>query len=323
MGVSPSKYIVKGGILNFKNKTNEFRKIGGRMEEKQPKFISLMKDLTFKALWILGNDTTKEYLNRIIKNIVGYDVSDFYLGMNELGINNYKSVANKVDILLCSKDNLTKINIELNSEYKSLIINKNDSYIYKLAGEFYADKKDNKKYKDNINVEQINLNGFYNHDKKEIAEMHYTMRDIKYNFVRSGIKIHDIYIPEIRNMCYDNDNEFYKDLAMFMCKSYEEMEELANGNKERKFVMSELKRLGSEKEFVDLYDHDEFEAIIRADIEESNLKKGFEQGHAVGLNEGIEIGEKNAIYALAKKKIDAGMSKEEVAKILEIDVSTL
>lgn len=53
--------------------------------------------------------------------------------MNELGINNYKSIANRVDILLCSKDNLSKINIELNKEYKSIIENKNNSYIYKLA----------------------------------------------------------------------------------------------------------------------------------------------------------------------------------------------
>ena len=38
-----------------------------------------------------------------------------------------------MDILLCSKDNLSKINIELNKEYKSIIENKNNSYIYKLA----------------------------------------------------------------------------------------------------------------------------------------------------------------------------------------------
>ncbi len=110
-------------------------------------FISLMRDFTFKTLWMKGSEDSKKFLNRIVFELVGYDTNDFILGMNELGANNYKSLANRLDILLCSKDNLTKINVEINSEYKIIMVNKNDSYIYKLADEFYSGMESSDKYK--------------------------------------------------------------------------------------------------------------------------------------------------------------------------------
>ena len=51
------------------------------------KFISLLNDLTFKTLWIKGSVKTRKYLNELIAKIVGFDVSDFVLSSNELGLN--------------------------------------------------------------------------------------------------------------------------------------------------------------------------------------------------------------------------------------------
>ncbi len=276
---------------------------------KNIKFISLMRDFTFKTLWVKGSENSKKFLNRIISNLVGYDTNDFILGMNELGANSYKSLANRLDILLCSKDNYKKINVELNSEYKKVIVNKNDSYIYKLAGEFYSGMENSDKYKMEIDVEQVNINGFLNRTKKSVAISHYVSRDLENDLIRKGIKFHDVYLPNIKEMCYDGCDEIYKDLAMFTAKSYEEMESLAKGNKERETIMKELKRLGSDEEFVDLYDHDEFDEILL----QSYKDDARAEGRAEGIAEGIEQGKLIQQIEIAKNLKAIGMSIEEIA----------
>lgn len=149
------------------------------MKKNKLKFISLMQDNIFKTLWSTKDEGVKEYLNRVISYIIGYDVKDFNLSTNELPLNNQYSIANRVDILLESKDKLKKVNIELNPINKKTTDNKNISYLFKIASEFYAGMGIDK-YNNDINVEQINLNGFY-HDIKDIATADYKLYDIKNN----------------------------------------------------------------------------------------------------------------------------------------------
>lgn len=52
------------------------------MEEEKIKFISLMRDFTFKILWLTGSKESKTFLKRIISTLVGYDIKDYSLGMN-------------------------------------------------------------------------------------------------------------------------------------------------------------------------------------------------------------------------------------------------
>lgn len=228
--------------------------------------------------------------------------------MNELGINNYKSIANRVDILLCSKDNLSKINIELNKEYKSIIENKNNSYIYKLAGEYYAGAESKEKYKEEINVEQININGYLHKENKGVTISHSVVRDEEHDIIRKGIKFHDVYLPNIKKMCYDGCEEIYKDLAMFLSKDYEEMASIAASNREREGVMKDLKRLGSEEEFVDLYDHDEFEEILLQSYKDDAREAGLAEGRTAGMKEK----EEEIINKLKKK----GFSEAEIYELL-------
>ena len=213
-----------------------------------------------------------------------------------------------MDILLCSKDNLSKINIELNKEYKSIIENKNNSYIYKLAGEYYAGAESKEKYKEEINVEQININGYLHKENKGVTISHSVVRDEEHDIIRKGIKFHDVYLPNIKKMCYDGCEEIYKDLAMFLSKDYEEMASIAASNREREGVMKDLKRLGSEEEFVDLYDHDEFEEILLQSYKDDAREAGLAEGRTAGMKEK----EEEIINKLKKK----GFSKEEIKKLL-------
>lgn len=70
------------------------------------------------------------------------------------------SMASRVDILLVSKDKTRIINIELNPKLKKTTNNKNLSYLFKLAAEYYK-HNDKDKYLHDIDVIQVNLNGYY------------------------------------------------------------------------------------------------------------------------------------------------------------------
>ena len=64
-------------------------------------------------------------------------------------------------------------------------------------------------------------------------------------------------------MSYNEAESLYKDLEMFLADNYEDMELLVGDSKKKKAVMEDLKRLGSDTEFVDLYDHDEFSRNLK------------------------------------------------------------
>ena len=113
---------------------------------------------------------------------------------------------------------------------------------------------------------------------------------------------------------------------MFTAKNYEEMAEIAKGNREREAVMKELQRLGSDPEFVDYYDHDEFEEINKRALERDAIAKGLEQGIEQGIQQGISQGieqgitqgiEKNQREVI-KNMIESGMTKDNIANILKI-----
>lgn len=283
-----------------------------------------MQDMVFKSLWSIGSEGTKEYLNRVIEYIVGFSIKDFDIISNELPISSDNSISNRVDILLESKDKLHKVNIELNPINKRITANKNISYLFKIAGEFYAGMNKDK-YNSDIHVEQVNLNGFY-HEIKDIATADYKLYDIKNQLENKSIKIHDIYLPRIKELCYDN-NEIYLDFAMFMCNSFEEMKKYIRGNKERECVMADLHNFVL-NENLPTYDYGEYLELLHKEVAADARKEGLEAGRAEGLEqgkaEGIELGKaegieqgieqgKNIIIENMKKK---GLTDEEIQELI-------
>ncbi len=301
-------------------------------------FISPMQDTIFKALWNNGTPETKEFLRRIISYIIGKDIRNYHISSNEIPVTSRKSIANKCDILLISDDNLHKVNIELNPVKADTTVNKNSSYLFKLAGEFYSGMKKKDKYKDDILVEQINLNG-YPHEQKEIAFATYRLYDVKNKLEMKSIKIHDIFLPRIQKMCYDN-NEIYLDLAMFTSHSFEEMKKYICGNKERESVMKELQNFIYD-ENIPTYDYEEYLEILKSELTEKayreahqnglaegieqgrkkghedglaeGLKQGIEQGKEEGITEGLEKGKAEAIEEMVKKMKNIGIPLKDIS----------
>lgn len=270
---------------------------------KEKYFIPLTYDKLFKSLWIIGSQETRNYFNRLISNIVNFDISKFNLIPNELPIKRKDSKGNAVDILLESPDKKIKINIELNPTYNKGLSNRNESYLYKIASEYYA--KDNKtSYIDKIKVIQVNLNNFYSRDKKDIGKSEYTLKDKENNLDLNSIKIINIYIPILSNLCYNNDTENQLDYIMFDASSFEEMAIYVKGNKERMSVMQDMEAIVNKyKAMQREYEEEKY----LKDVTEANLKEAKEEGIKTGRKE-----ERSNILAL----LNSGISKEELAKKL-------
>ena len=88
----------------------------------------------------------------------------------------------------------------------------------------------------------INFNNSKYKNDKEAISVGYDLRNEKYNDVIDEIKIYDIYLESLENVRYNGGNEKETYLAMFRAESFEEMRNIANGNKEALKVVEELER---------------------------------------------------------------------------------
>ena len=151
------------------------------------------------------------------------------------------------------------------------------------------------------------------------------MCDIKNKLENKSIKIHDIYLPRMKELCYDN-NEIYLDFAMFMCTSFEEMEKYICGNKERKCVMENLKNFVL-NENLPTYDYEEYLTALHKEVEEEaraeGLAKGLEQGIAQGLEKGIAQGRAEERKENILMLYENSVSKEQISKSLNISIDQI
>lgn len=273
-------------------------------------FVSLMNDFAFKTLFLRGSYKTKRYLVRLIQYFTKFDDTACDLFMNELGGISYKSIANRVDILFVAKNKTRKINIELNRHYYKTIFNKNYSYLFKIAGDFYADKLD---YEMNIAVEQINFNGFCSLEDRNMLQEKYLLQNEKQLRFIGDVQIHHVYLPNASAF-----DEMGKDLLLFTSTSFKEMEALAVDNEERMSVVEDLKRFGSDPEFVDYYDHDKFEKALREEIKNVAWDEGLAEGKKVGMEEGITTGIQQNKKDIVKTMLEFGEDLEKISKYCNI-----
>ena len=282
------------------------------------KFLSPTSDIVFKTMWMRGDDEVRRYLERIVEYAIGHKLGEYTLGSNEAGLISISSIANKYDIVLVNNDSRFRYNVEMNSygETENIIkkvYNKNDVYLGHLVANFYKGIKKDKRYEKDIEIEQINLNCFYAPEGELIHRLDFEFVDLNHQITKKGVKSHQIYLPRIKELCYDNvseeDKEILKDLSMLVSESYEEMEQLAGTNRERKEVIKFLKDLSRDGEAMAFIDIEAFKkSIERTRLEDATKQatkeghdKGFEQGIKEGIEQGIEQNQKDIIKKIYSK----------------------
>ena len=260
------------GAFNMLTKDQEEK------EKLELRFVSLKADTTFKYLY--KNERTRPWMNRIIKEKFGLDLSNYELIDNELNTGN-KIKDYRLDLNL-QKGN-TVVIIEMNDNYYRFLDSKNYQYLYRIAGKRF---KEGEKYQ-NTQTKLILLNDFRNPKMKELKTGNYMFMDPETNLVIEDIESYEIYLPNFKNPCYDN-SEVEVSLSLFSAESYNNMRELTN-NPLDLIIIEELEKLAMDEKFLFEYDHE----IARKKTENSIRAEGYEDGLQEGIEQGMERGEKN------------------------------
>ncbi len=270
-------------------------------------FHPLTEDRVLKYLWLNGGPNTIKFINRVIKRIVGYDIRNFNLYYNEIVADKVISQDNRLDFLLVSKDKSRKLNIEINRVDKRYWLKRNVFYLHKIAGNFY--NRGDSFYAKDILIDQVNINAFADKEYNKLDIDEYSIQNKIGNRSLKNIRIINIYLPILSNICYNKNAEELLDYKMFTAQSFKEMKKYIQGNKERESVMKDL-----EKRIIDNEDY-ETEAMriaYRKAVEKSIREDGREEG----IKEGIKEERTNII----NKLLSSGMTKEELSKRLSMPI---
>ena len=263
------------------------------------KFVSLLADSTFKYMF----KDYRDFFKKVIKSTTNVDISEYELYNNEINSGN-KTRDYRLDILLKKDNDFIIIEMNKNADKRTLL--KARKYLYAVAGGGLVEGEDFKKMRTIL----INFNNFKYKNDKEAISVGYDLRNEKYNDVIDEIKIYDIYLESLENVRYNVGNEKETYLAMFRAESFEEMRNIANGNKEALKVVEELERLSENDEFRVLYDA---EKMRRKEINSARLD-GYDNGYDDGKAEGLEAGAKAEKISIAKNFLKNGVSPDIVSE---------
>ena len=267
----------------------------------QTKFVSLLADTTIKYLW--KNNNTRKWLNEIILDKTGVDLSNYILVDNEL--NSGSKVKDYRLDLVFNNDKDTVI-LEINREYSLSGEIKGRRYLFRRAGNSF---NSGDKYKNDIKTTLIMFNNYYKKNFEECKIATYTLNSKELNHTLNDIKIIEMFLPNYKKMCYYESN-IDKRLFLFNATSYDEMRSI-DLDKSSLYIIEELERLGMNDKFIDEYDTE----LVNRTMMESLKDEGYNEGVMAGRLSGITEIAKNML----KKNSDidfisecTGLSIEEI-----------
>ena len=130
--------------------------------------------------------------------------------------------------------------------------------------------------------------------------------------------MYNVYLPNFKDTCYTESEELARMLSFLAADSYEEMERIANKDKEMLRVMEELKELAVNEKFIGLYNFErEHQRMMNT---ERDL--GKEEGMVLGEEKGVSRRNIEIAKNMLKNKIDikmisscTGLSIEEIENL--------
>ena len=182
---------------------------------------------------------------------------------------------------------------------------KNLTYAFRLAGsrleqgEKYTTKE----------VIQISLNNDkFEHDD---TVLEYELMNRKYNLVKNGIKIYDVYLVNYKDICYTGANEDEMLLSMLTAQTDEELKKITGNSKKGLVIMDEIEKLKL---------NDEFNAWYNAEkVEEKCRNSAYSEGYS----EGVDNGTTETKLEIAKSLLNTDMSINEISKHTGLSISEL
>ncbi|MCM1444713.1 MAG: hypothetical protein NC096_05405, partial [Candidatus Amulumruptor caecigallinarius] len=203
----------------------------------------MISDTTFKYLY--KNERTRYWLQEIIKEKTGIDLTNYILIDNEDNtgsrIKDYR-----FDLLFNNGENNEFVIIELNREYSKSVEIKGRQYLYRKASHGF-DRGEN--YDNPPNIKLVMLNNYYNRTNKAIMNINYKLYNKDYELEYDDLEIHEIYLKPYHEMCYDKCSKIDKRLWLLGSKDLQEI--IEKKDNDNKVIVEELERLSMDSKFID------------------------------------------------------------------------
>ena len=261
------------------------------------KWLSCKYDKVFKSI-MLSNDYL--FLEVIIKEILGIEEKIISNLSTEQKISNKKERVKIMDMLFKTAN--AYINIEVNTEVRSVITERNFKYVTSVYKEQIRSEKSTERKR----VYQINLN--YN-SKGNVIKYEHFMQDSKNNkkYI-NNLQIVEINMDYLKKLWYAKDEKVNEYIHVLMlCLEKEELVELRKMRKGDEIIMAYEKAMNKMNEdLVINWDYDEDNEIL---IE--GLKNDF-------LEEGIEKGMKKKEIEIVKNMLKINIPIDKIAQVTNL-----
>ena len=277
----------------------------------------LCYDIVFKAIFTDEVDI----LAKMVSDITGMDYSllenNITLEFNELPVNSLKEKSKRCNFILRIDEN-NILNIELNSSYYVGLFIKNLTYLCNI---FSRATKKSEKYKDDLNVVQININCFEKNISEGILE-EYKIQNVKTHktyienisiLTLDIVKCHDIYYNESNKEKLPN---YIKWGAFIYNRDYDKIPNIIGdviSKREVKKIMDKIKKLVDDSLFMSELEKEEW-AIWE---ENSKLEYARNEGIEQGISKGRTEEQKELILSMIKNKIDIDTISKVTNKTVE------
>ena len=267
-------------------------------------FISILSDTTMK--YLMKEERTRNIYLELFSHIIGIDLSNYKIIDNELNSGN-KRKDYRLDLLLEEGDII--VNVEINKSMENYTTVKNLTYAFRLAGsrleqgEKYTTKE----------VIQISLNNDkFEHDD---TVLEYELMNRKYNLVKNGIKIYDVYLVNYKDICYTGANEDEMLLSMLTAQTDEELKKITGNSKKGLVIMDEIEKLKL---------NDEFNAWYNAEkVEEKCRNSAYSEGYSEGVDNGVIVGKTETKLEIAKLMLNNNESLDKISTYTGLSISEL
>ena len=272
----------------------------------QHKFYKATNDKVFKAIFL--PEQNWNLVKRLIEDATKIkDIEIISVVSPELPKDNIINKGKTLDVVVRSKDHI--INIEVNVYNDIIFHRRNFAYLATEYSNDLAVGNDYDSMKDHI---QINITVSTSSNIPDYDM--YVIKGERHNqlFI-DNFAIYEFNLLKMKDVCY-NDYRFVQMLTY----EKEELEEKCIGDKEMEQFKSELERVNSDNEFIQLMTADEEEKKYLNTVKNLEYKAGIKEG----IEQGIEQKSKDIALKMLEKGIDiesiseiTGLSKEEVESL--------
>ena len=276
------------------------------MNNKEPKFVSLVSDTTFKYLW--KNERTNSWIREIVESKTGINLSNYHLSDNEMNtgslVKDYRT-----DLTLSNeKDNVI---IEMNNDYYESAEIKGRQYLFRKAGFSF----DSSEFYEIRTTTLIMFNNYLKKGFEEQAIINSWFGAHELGIKYEDIEMFEIFLPIFNKVCYHRSNEIDKRLRLFSCTSYEEMYSIVDKDDPNYFIIEELRRLGMNNKFVDEYDYEFVQRKLMNSIKDEGKRDGYLEGKLEG--------EKSKQLGIAKKMLDKGSEIDFISECTGLNINEI